>query len=176
VARDLLDRPSFAWRALRTVWLVLRLRCPVCGLGRIATGPFTVSACCGACGVTFERDPGEVTGGIWVNSFATTLGICTLALWLEIARPLPPVLETPFVVLFAAAFPLAFYRHSRALWIGLLHVTGLVHRDEAADPEPVIHPWPSDRGGGGAPPPLPDPIAAPQVVAAGAGRPGGRVA
>jgi uncharacterized protein (DUF983 family) len=171
VGAHLLDRPSFAWRALRTAWLVVRLRCPVCGLGPLAAGWFTLHRSCGACGVTFERDPGEVTGGICVNSLATSLGICALALWLFLDEHVPPALETPLVLVFGLAFPLLFYRHSRAIWIGLLHVTGLVHRDEAADPEPVIRPWgaPPDDGGG-TPPAVPDPPGAP-AAAVGVGGP-----
>lgn len=48
------------------------------------------------------------------------------------------------VALFAIGFPIAFYRHSRALWIGIIHLAGFVHRDDAAEPEPVIRPWPPD--------------------------------
>ncbi len=125
---------------------------------------------CGACGVVFERDPGEVMGGVFVNSMVTTLAICALAGWLEFYSPVPRGWATPIVIGFAALFPILFYRHSRAFWIGLLHLTGLVHRDEAADPEPRISPWPSSSGpGGGGPPTLPSPesTSAPAVTAAG---------
>ncbi len=144
----LLDRPSATWRILRTAWLVARLRCPSCGLGRMGEGGLAIHPRCPVCGVVFERDPGEVAGGIWMNSMATTAGICALAVWLEFFTNVPRALLTPIVVAFAAVFPIAFYRHSRAIWIGVLHVTGLVHRDEAADPEPVIRPWPPDGPGG----------------------------
>jgi uncharacterized protein (DUF983 family) len=171
VAASILDRPSFTWRAFRTAWLVVRLRCPSCGLGRMASSRVTLHDRCPVCGVAFERDPGEVAGGICVNSFATTLGICALAVWLEFYSGVPPSLTTPLVVLFALVFPIAFYRHSRALWIGVLHLAGQVHRDEAADPEPVIRPWPPSDPGGGSPPVVPDRERAPRVVAAGVGRP-----
>ncbi|HEY8370034.1 MAG TPA: DUF983 domain-containing protein [Thermodesulfobacteriota bacterium] len=151
VGSSLLDRPSVGWRLLRTACLVARLRCPSCGLGRMGAGGLAIHRRCPVCGVVFERDPGEVAGGIWVNSMATTLGICGLATYLEFFTALPRALLTPLVVLFAAVFPVAFYRHSRAVWIGVLHMAGLVHRDEAADPEPVIRPWPPDGGGGGGP-------------------------
>lgn len=134
-------------------------------------GFFALHPRCLVCGVVFERDPGEVTGGIWVNSMATTLGICGLAVWLEFYTALPRGLLTPIVVVFALVFPIVFYRHSRALWIAVLHVTGLVHRDEAADPEPVIRPWPPEGPGGDGP--RADAEAAGQPVTVGATRPHG---
>lgn len=155
---------------MRTFWLVLRLRCPSCGLGRMADGFFALGRSCVVCGVAFERDPGEVTGGICVNSMATTAGICALAFWLELSRAAPRGFETPITVAFAIVFPIVFYRHSRALWIGVLHLTGLVHRDEAADPEPVIRPWPPDDGGGGPGPSLPGPVERQERVVLAAGR------
>ncbi len=169
---SLLDRPSVTWRVLRTAWLVTRLHCPSCGLGAIGAGPFAIRPRCLVCGVVFERDPGEVAGGIWINSIATTAGICGLAVWLEFFTNVPRVLETPLVLLFAALFPVVFYRHSRAIWIGVLHVTGLVHRDEAADPDPVIRPWPPD-GPGGGPATDADGESARQPVMVGAGWPSG---
>lgn len=168
---SLLDPPGFAWRALRTCWLVLRLRCPSCGLGRMSAAFLALNERCQACGVVFERDPGEVTGGIFVNSMATTLGICLLAGWLAFYGPVPLRWTTPVCIAFAVVFPVLFYRHSRAIWIGLLHLCGLVHRDEAADPEPRPRPWPSAGPGGGGPPAVPDRQTAPQVAVVGTGRP-----
>ncbi len=135
-----LEPPSFAWRVLRTAWLVVRMRCPSCGLGRLSSGLFSILPRCTACGVVFERAPGEFTGGMGLNSVATCFGIALLSFWVGYSS-LPLVVGMPLVALFAVVFPIAFYRHSRALWIGLIHLAGLVHRDEAADPEPVIRPW-----------------------------------
>jgi hypothetical protein len=61
-ARSPLDEPGLLWRALRTGWLVTRLRCPVCGLGRLSDGPFRMRERCEACDVRFERAAGEFTG------------------------------------------------------------------------------------------------------------------
>ncbi|HEX7127266.1 MAG TPA: DUF983 domain-containing protein [Thermodesulfobacteriota bacterium] len=134
-------------RVARVMWLVLRLRCPACGLGPLSDGPFRMRARCSACHVAFERLPGEFTGGMGLNSLVTCSGIAALSIWVGVAR-------VPYglwlVALFAAVFPIAFYRHSRALWIGIIHIAGFVHRDEGADPEPVVRPWPEERSGRGA--------------------------
>lgn len=130
-------------RVLRTLWRVARLRCPVCGFGRVSDGFFRIRPRCEVCGVAFERFPGEFTGGMGLNAVVTCFGIAALSLWVGIARVPHGLLV---VATFAVLFPILFYRHSRALWIGVLYVTGLVHRDEAADPEPVIRPWPDEPG------------------------------
>lgn len=135
--------PPGADRMLRTLWRVLRLRCPVCGRGRLSDGFFHIRPRCEVCGVAFERLPGEFTGGMGINAVLTCFGVAALSLWVGIA-------DVPYgflvVVLFAVVFPIVFYRHSRALWIGIIYLSGLVHQDEAADPEPVIRPWPDERG------------------------------
>jgi uncharacterized protein (DUF983 family) len=136
-----LEPPGLVWRVLRTLWLVTRLRCPVCGLGRLRGRGLRVNARCGVCGVVFERSPGEFTGGMGLNSVATCVGVGALAFWVGYSD-IPLALGMAGVALFAVVFPILFYVHSRALWVGILHVTGLVQRDEAADPEPVIRPWP----------------------------------
>lgn len=136
--QPLFETPTIG-RVARTLWRVVRLRCPVCGLGRLSDGPFRMRERCEACDVAFERLPGEFTGGMGLNSLVTCAGVAALSLWVGIAG-VPHGLW--LVALFAVVFPIAFYRHSRALWIGIIHVSGFVHRDEAADPEPVIRPWP----------------------------------
>jgi uncharacterized protein (DUF983 family) len=141
-----LEPPGLLWRVLRTLWLVTRLRCPVCGLGRLRGRGLRVNARCLACGVVFERSPGEFTGGMGLNSVATCFGVGALAFWVGYSD-IPLELGMAIVALFAVAFPILFYVHSRALWVGILHIAGLVQRDEGADPEPVIRPWPQASSG-----------------------------
>ncbi len=126
---------------LRTMLRVTLLRCPDCGLGRLSSGPLSVRERCAVCDVAFERSPGEFTGGMGLNSVFTCAGVAALSLWVGIAG-IPHGLW--LVALFAVVFPIAFYRHSRALWVGIIHLAGFVHRDDAAEPEPVIRPWPPD--------------------------------
>jgi len=89
---------------------------------------FTMNVRCPVCGVIFERDVGEVTGGIAINTIVTstlTIGGAALALFTDI--PLLPLLSVLIIV--TIAFPLWFYRHARGLWTGVLYLTGSMFED-----------------------------------------------
>lgn len=136
-----MEPPGFR-SILGTLVRVMLLRCPNCGRGRLSDGFFRMRQRCDVCGVVFERSPGEFTGAMGINSVVTCAGIAVLSLWVGMTG-VPHGLW--LVALFAIVFPILFYRHSRALWIGIIYLAGFVHRDEAAEPEPVIRPWPPDR-------------------------------
>ncbi len=83
---------------------------------------------CPVCGVIFERDAGEVTGGIAINTIVTallTISGATLAFFTDI--PLLPLLAGLMIV--SVLFPLWFYRYARALWTGILYLTGSMFED-----------------------------------------------
>ena len=83
---------------------------------------------CPVCGVIFERDPGEVTGGMAINSLLTAIIVvfgAGLAFFSDI--PLIPLLVV--LVIVAITFPLWFYRRARALWVGILYVTGAMEEN-----------------------------------------------
>ncbi|GAB4122425.1 MAG: hypothetical protein OHK0050_32200 [Roseiflexaceae bacterium] len=89
---------------------------------------FTMNVRCPVCGVIFERDAGEVTGGVAINTFVTatfTVGGAACAFFTDL--PITPLLIG--LVLFTILFPLWFYRHARALWTGILYLTGSMFED-----------------------------------------------
>lgn len=107
------------------VFRSLRLRCPVCGKGRLFRGWFKMHDVCPACQVAFEREAGFYLGSIYVNYGLTALVVA-------LAYPLllfNEVLEENWLLLLALAFsvlfPVWFFRYARALWIGF---------DELCDP------------------------------------------
>jgi uncharacterized protein (DUF983 family) len=89
---------------------------------------FTMNIRCPVCGVVFERDAGEVTGGIAINTIVTALiTISGAALAFVSDIPLLPLLAT--LIIITIVFPLWFYRHARALWTGVLYLTGSMFED-----------------------------------------------
>ncbi|MEN9935249.1 MAG: hypothetical protein RLZZ387_1828 [Chloroflexota bacterium] len=115
-------------RILRVLRQTICLRCPACEHGRMFRSLFTMNVRCPVCGVIFERDAGEVTGGMAINSVATSsvaVAGATLAFVSDV-----PVWPLIFVlVVISTLFAVGFYRHARALWAGILYLTGSMYED-----------------------------------------------
>jgi uncharacterized protein (DUF983 family) len=104
-----------------TLWRSLKLRCPACGRASVIERPFNIRKNCPACGVIFKREEGFFVGAIMANVVATEILILlTYFVCLLITRADQMILTILFVV--GIVFPLAFYHHSWALWLGLDHL------------------------------------------------------
>jgi uncharacterized protein (DUF983 family) len=115
-------------RILRVLFCSLRLICPACQHGRMFRTFFTMNVRCPVCGVIFERDAGEVTGGIAINTIVTAtmaFGGASLAFFTDV--PLLPLLA--ILMIATVVFPLWFYRYARSLWTGVLFLTGSIFED-----------------------------------------------
>ena len=108
------------WTAIR------RGRCPSCRAGEIFDGVFSMNAKCLVCGLVFDREPGYLTGAMYI-SYA--LGVPIAAAVALTAGFLFPQwsFERVIAVAFAALVPLSplLFRYSRILWI---------HFDRTVDP------------------------------------------
>jgi len=106
----------------RTLGRGLRLRCPVCGEGRLFRGYFLMEPLCSSCRLDFRREPGYYVGAMYIN-YGLTAGVM-LAVGVPLADQVPlPALSWPLGS-FAILFPLWFFRYSRSLWLGLdLYIT-----------------------------------------------------
>lgn len=113
-----------------TLWRCLELQCPACGRASIVGRPFHVRERCPACDVIFKREEGFFVGAIMANVLATEATIlaayfvCLLLISNE---------QTMLTILFivGVTFPLFFYHHSWALWLGMDHlIEGLPKRSE----------------------------------------------
>ena len=105
-------------RFLKLFLRSLRLRCPVCGRGKLYAGIFRMHPECPQCGAKFEREPGFFLGSIYINYGLT-------ALIAAIAYPTllfsGAVSETPLMagsLIFVLIFPLLIFRHARSIWLG----------------------------------------------------------
>lgn len=99
----------------------LKLQCPACGRASILERPFHTKHKCEMCGTLFKREEGFFVGAIMANVVATEVSILVAYFALLLARFGDQSILT---VLFAMAvgFPLAFYHHAWALWLGIDHL------------------------------------------------------
>ena len=100
------------------VWRSLRLRCPVCGHGKLFAGWFRMNSRCSECDTRFEREAGFFLGSIYFN-YGLTAAIVTIAyipLMLMRFASSTTLLLAAFA--FTVLFPMWFFRYARALWLG----------------------------------------------------------
>jgi uncharacterized protein (DUF983 family) len=106
------------------VWRGLRLRCPVCGQGRLFRTYFAMHEQCSCCGVRFAREHGQWVGSLDINTFVVAfllmIGVGFAPLW---------TLRVSLAVWCTAAVvvPLITFRFSRGLWMAIVHLTGGVY-------------------------------------------------
>ena len=103
----------------RSFGRALRLRCPRCGAGRLFRGLFRMHDGCGACGLSFRREPGFYLGSIYINYGITV--IVTGLLYGAIVLGAGWSNEAALAVCLAVAvlFPILFFRHARSLLLAL---------------------------------------------------------
>ena len=107
---------------LNTLGHCLKLRCPVCGRASIVERPFNLKHTCSDCGVIFKREEGFFVGAIMANVVATEVFILLVYFACVLFTNLGD--RTMLTILFAigVSFPLAFYHHAWALWLGMDHL------------------------------------------------------
>lgn len=107
----------------------LRLRCPVCGQGKIFSGFFKTYERCPVCHFAFEREPGYYTGAIAMNLVLSELLIAIIAVPLAASHAIPliPLMAGGLVMPFL--FPIVFYRHTKSLWMSIDHILHPVRSD-----------------------------------------------
>jgi uncharacterized protein (DUF983 family) len=116
-------------RILYILTLGLLLICPACRRGRMFRSQFVMNVRCPICGVIFERDAGEVTGGMAINMTLTSLIAVVGGGLLGVLTDIPAVLLIVVVGAFTVAVGLLFYRHARGLWTSILYLTGSIFED-----------------------------------------------
>jgi uncharacterized protein (DUF983 family) len=115
-------------RSLATLlWRALRLRCPVCGQGKLFRGWFRMYAQCEQCGFGFERGPGYWLGSIYVNYGLTAVLVTAAYFALFFTDAIPQQWVLWLLTAFCFLFPLWFFRYARSIWVGF---------DMYFDPEP----------------------------------------
>ena len=105
-----------------TLTRCLKLQCPVCGRASIVQRPFNLKHRCEACDAVFKREEGFFVGAIMANVVATELFILLVYLACLLFTRVGD--QTLLTILFVVGigFPLAFYHHAWALWLGMDHL------------------------------------------------------
>lgn len=108
----------------------LRLKCAVCGQGRLFQGWFRMHERCPHCGTKFERAPGYFLGSIYFNYGLTALLVVVLYFSLFFSRLARPEFLLVTLGIFCVAFPAWFFRYARSLWFGFDHYWDPVERPD----------------------------------------------
>jgi uncharacterized protein (DUF983 family) len=107
-----------ASRFLLLLGRALRLRCPLCGQGKLYRHWFAMHRECSHCGVKFEREPGFFLGSIYINYGLTAL-IAAIVYPVLLFNKIVP--ETPLLaatLAFTILFPMLLFPWARSLWLG----------------------------------------------------------
>src|SRR5215831_8567993 len=105
-----------------TVWRCLKLRCPACGRATIVERPFNIRKRCPACGVVFKREEGFFVGAIMANVVATEMLILVVYFGCLLFTNFDERITLTILFFVGVTFPLLFYHHAWAWWLGVDHL------------------------------------------------------
>ena len=105
-----------------TLWRSLRLLCPACGRASIVDRPFNLKYRCTVCDVIFKREEGFFVGAIMANVVATEVVILVVYFSCLLLTRFDERVTLTILFIVGLTFPLAFYHHSWALWLGIDHL------------------------------------------------------
>ena len=112
----------------------LRGRCPACGEGRVVVRFTNLRRTCPSCGWILEREPGAITGAMYVVAILTqffAVGLMLLAWWLTDWSPLRIVATGVPILLVVSVVALAY---AKRIWIAVEFATDMgTHEREAYD-------------------------------------------
>jgi uncharacterized protein (DUF983 family) len=108
-------RPTLATAVGRSI----RLRCPVCGRGRLFRNWFRMFEKCADCGLKFDRGPGYYLGSIYFNYGLTAALVIAGFMTLFLTDTLSPEARLAVLAVFCFLFPLWFFRYARSLWLAM---------------------------------------------------------
>ena|SRR5687767_15169460 len=98
---------------------VLRLRCPICGMGRIFKKFIDMAPACEVCGYVYEREQGYFLVAMVINYGVTVLAVMAGWIVLEFVLKASSVRLGWGLAIIAIAFPICFYPYSKALWMAI---------------------------------------------------------
>lgn len=114
--------PEGYWKTV--VWRGLKLRCPVCGMGKLFRTYFAMNDRCACCGVGFAREHGQWVGSLDINTLLTAVVLMAGVAF----GPEWPIATSLWVWCSAAVLlPVLSFRFSRGLWTAIVHLTGGVY-------------------------------------------------
>ena len=119
----------------RTLWRCLKLRCPACGRASVVQRPFNIKMRCTNCDVIFKREEGFFVGAIMANVVATEVLILIVYFTSLLFTNFNEQITLAILFVIGVTFPLAFYHHGWALWLGMDHlIEGLPREKQSVPP------------------------------------------
>jgi uncharacterized protein (DUF983 family) len=97
----------------------LRLRCPLCGQGKLFCGLTQMHVECSHCKLRYERGPGYYLGSAYINYGVTAVAVTIAYLALHLGWGFSNRSLAAPLAGFVVIFPLYFFRYARALWLAL---------------------------------------------------------
>ena len=97
----------------------VRLRCPMCGDGRLFGSAFKMRTECEECRFRFERESGYFLGSTYINYGATAVLATGMYVVLLFVFEIEKEWILPGLLAFCLIFPLVFFRFARSLWLSL---------------------------------------------------------
>ncbi|MGE3778315.1 MAG: DUF983 domain-containing protein [Pirellulaceae bacterium] len=110
------------------LWRSLRLRCPLCGRGKLFRNWIRMNDSCAHCHAKFEREGGFFLGSIYFNYGLTALIVAIAYPVLLFNEVIEEQTLLGVALVFVLVFPVWFFRYARSLWLGF---------DQYWDPRPV---------------------------------------
>ncbi|MEM7313563.1 MAG: DUF983 domain-containing protein [Planctomycetota bacterium] len=102
----------------RQLYRAIRLRCPVCGEGKLFRGYFAMHETCPVCTLKFEREPGFFLGAIYFNYGITAILTSVGYGVLRFGTSLTSKQVLAITVAVATIFPIWLFRYARSWWLG----------------------------------------------------------
>ncbi len=97
----------------------LKLRCPLCGEGKLFEGYFRMPERCKGCNLKYEEAPGYFLGSTYIN-YGLTITLTTVSyIWLHFIVGIKRDTLIPFYVIFIILFALFFFRYARSFWLAI---------------------------------------------------------
>ena len=115
---------------LLTLGRCLKLQCPVCGRASIVVRPFNIKSRCSNCHAVFQREEGFFVGAIMANVVATEVLILLIYFACLLLTDFDERVVLPILFITGVTFPLLFYHHSWALWLGMDYLIEDLPRDK----------------------------------------------
>jgi len=118
---------------LRSLRRALSGRCPACGVGKVTERYTNLVRCCPECGWILEREPGAITGAMYLTAILTqfaAVGFMLLAWWLTDWSNLVIILVgLPLLI----AFSVVALAWSKRIWVAVEYVTDLKSHEATDD-------------------------------------------
>ncbi|MDZ4819935.1 MAG: DUF983 domain-containing protein [Planctomycetota bacterium] len=102
-----------------SLYRALRLRCPLCGRGKLFRNWIRMPENCAHCQLKFQRGPGYYLGSVYVNYGLTAVLVTIGYFALFFSEVMSNTMQLVCLVTFCVLFPLWFFRYARALWLAL---------------------------------------------------------